>query len=283
MYYRDQRLLRNFIDDFEPMRDIIEDPETLMKADVPREGWLKWFAPNTEVWLLFPAKLYCGQSLLDSRRESVIIDYAYTDEIEGYRASPDSLAAPVVRDKIHMICRFSVFLSRRFPPQFTLCASIASGEEPTGGQRSRLLDRRQVAKANEQACAARPSSPAFSPDGRLHAGRQWLPCGTNTGRKPEEPARDRRPGAARSTVVCHRRGLSDPLSVRTAGRRLDTASRHAASTWSGRSRSAKPPDFFHSPRWCWPPIAMASALADVLRPPYLGYQPAASAIGVISC
>ena len=116
MFYRDQRLLRNFIDDFEPMRDIVDDPESLMKATVPREGWMKWFAPNTEVWLLFPAKLYCGQSLLDGRRESVIIDYAYTDEIEGYRASPDSLAGRGglrIRDEIRMV-RPGFYLGRAY-------------------------------------------------------------------------------------------------------------------------------------------------------------------------
>ena len=36
-----------------------------------------------DTFLLFPAKLYCGQSLLDGRRESVIIDYAFTDELPG--------------------------------------------------------------------------------------------------------------------------------------------------------------------------------------------------------
>src|SRR6266542_1598787 len=45
-------------------------------------------------WLLFPAKLYCGQSLLDGRRESTIIDYAFTDDIEGYREKP-AFSSPV--------------------------------------------------------------------------------------------------------------------------------------------------------------------------------------------
>jgi hypothetical protein len=116
MFYRDQQLLRNFIDDFEPLRDIIDDPKTLPTANVPREGWLKWALPETEVWLLFPARLYCGQSLLDGRRESVIIDYAYTDEIEGYRASPDSLAGRNglrIRDEIRMV-RPGFYLGRAY-------------------------------------------------------------------------------------------------------------------------------------------------------------------------
>ena len=30
-------------------------------------------------FLLFPARLYCGQSLLNSRQESILIDYAFSD------------------------------------------------------------------------------------------------------------------------------------------------------------------------------------------------------------
>ena len=43
----------------------------------------KMSVDGKEAWLLFPAKLYCGQSLLDSRRESVIIDYFFSDELPG--------------------------------------------------------------------------------------------------------------------------------------------------------------------------------------------------------
>jgi hypothetical protein len=116
MFYRDERVLRNFIDDFEPLRRLIDDPDKLMKASVPREGWLKWIRPTTNVWLLFPAKLYCGQSLLDGRRESVIIDYAYTDELPGYQPSPDSLAGRgglQVRDEIRMV-RPGFYLGRAY-------------------------------------------------------------------------------------------------------------------------------------------------------------------------
>ncbi len=116
MFYRDERVLRNFIDDFEPLRSLIDEPSALMTAEVPREGWLKWIRPTTNVWLLFPAKLYCGQSLLDSRRESVIIDYAYTDELPGYQASPDGLAgrnAMRIRDEIRMV-RPGFYLGRAY-------------------------------------------------------------------------------------------------------------------------------------------------------------------------
>jgi len=71
---------------------------------------------NEEQWLMFPARLYCGQSLLDSRRESVIIDYFYTDEIDGYREQPDFLAGRrglQVRDEIRMV-RPGFYLGRAY-------------------------------------------------------------------------------------------------------------------------------------------------------------------------
>ena len=116
MFYREERVLRNFIEDFEPLRVLIDNPDKLMTASVPREGWLKWVRPTTNVWLLFPAKLYCGQSLVDGRRESVIIDYAYTDELPGYQASPDSLAGRgglQVRDEIRLV-RPGFYLGRAY-------------------------------------------------------------------------------------------------------------------------------------------------------------------------
>ena len=83
---------------------------------MPREGWLRRILPTTDVWLLFPAKLYCGQSLLDGRRESVIIDYAYNDEIPGYQEHPDALAGRNglrIRDEIRMI-RPGFYLGRAY-------------------------------------------------------------------------------------------------------------------------------------------------------------------------
>jgi hypothetical protein len=84
-FYRDQRVLRNMISDAAVLRPIVGDPSTLMRETIPRTGWLATVLPRNEVWLLFPAKLYCGQSLLDGRRESVIIDYYYSDEIRMVR------------------------------------------------------------------------------------------------------------------------------------------------------------------------------------------------------
>ncbi|MFO1209726.1 MAG: hypothetical protein U1E40_10945 [Amaricoccus sp.] len=116
MFYRDDRVLRNFVEDFHPLRALIDDPDKLQKATVPREGALKYVLPTTDVWLVFPAKLYCGQSLLDGRRESVIIDYAFTDDIPGYQEHPDALAGRnglKIRDEIRMI-RPGFYLGRAY-------------------------------------------------------------------------------------------------------------------------------------------------------------------------
>lgn len=128
VFYRDQRVLRNRIEDLSILKPIIDDPDTLKKIVVD----------GRDAWLLFPAKLYCGQSLLDSRRESVIIDYAFTDEIEGYHERPDFLAGRRglrIRDEIRMV-RPGFYLGRAYADRvfllnFTLYnAAIAERDGP---------------------------------------------------------------------------------------------------------------------------------------------------------
>jgi hypothetical protein len=105
VFYRDQKVLRNRIQDLAALRPII-GPGDIPKIDVD----------GRDAWLLFPAKLYCGQSLIDSRRESIIIDYAFTDEIRGYRERPDFLAGRrglKVRDEIRMV-RPGLYLGRAY-------------------------------------------------------------------------------------------------------------------------------------------------------------------------
>ncbi len=100
VFYRDERLLRNRIEDLGALQKLglVEE-----RADNPLQ---KLKVGGKEQWLLFPAKLYCGQSLLDGRRESIIIDYAFTDELPGYRRMPDLLAGRngfAIRDEIRMV------------------------------------------------------------------------------------------------------------------------------------------------------------------------------------
>jgi hypothetical protein len=107
VFYREDRLLRNRIDDLSVLKPII-DGELATIPTITVHG--------RDQWLMFPARLYCGQSLLDSRRESVIIDYAFTDEIEGYRERPDYLAGRngfQVRDEIRMV-RPGFYLGRAY-------------------------------------------------------------------------------------------------------------------------------------------------------------------------
>lgn len=107
VFYRDERVLRNRIEDTALLKPLIDgDLSTIRKITVN----------GKEQWLMFPAKLYCGQSLLDSRRESVIIDYAFTDELPGYRERPDYLAGRngfQVRDEIRMV-RPGFYLGRAY-------------------------------------------------------------------------------------------------------------------------------------------------------------------------
>lgn len=107
VFYRDQRVLRNRIEDLVLLKPLIEGN----LSDIPKID-----VKGRDAWLLFPAKLYCGQSLLDSRRESIIIDYAFSDEIEGYRERPDFLAGRrglKVRDEIRMV-RPGFYLGRAY-------------------------------------------------------------------------------------------------------------------------------------------------------------------------
>jgi len=118
VFYRETGLLRNRIEDTKLLAPLIDgDLDSLRKIKYDGE----------DAWLLFPAKVFCGQSLLDSRRESIIIDYAFTDEIDGYRELPDFLAGRRgfhVRDEIRMIrpgfYLGRAYLSRAFLLNFTL-------------------------------------------------------------------------------------------------------------------------------------------------------------------
>jgi len=106
VFYRDERVLRNRIDDLSALKKV-----GLVDGD-PK----KISVDGKDAWLLFPAKLYCGQSLFDSRRESIIIDYFFTEEIPGYQEKPDFLAGRRgvrVRDEIRMV-RPGFYLGRAY-------------------------------------------------------------------------------------------------------------------------------------------------------------------------
>jgi hypothetical protein len=117
VFYRDERVLRNRIDDLSALKKV-----GLVEGE-PK----KISVGGKDAWLLFPAKLYCGQSLFDSRRESIIIDYFFTEEIPGYQEKPDFLAGRRgvrVRDEIRMVrpgfYLGRAYLDRVFALNFTL-------------------------------------------------------------------------------------------------------------------------------------------------------------------
>ncbi len=106
VFYRNDLVLRNRIEDLSLLK------RTGLVTGDPKKVTVN----GKETWLLFPAKLYCGQSLLDSRRESIVIDYFFTDEIPGYQEKPDYLAGRRglrVRDEIRMV-RPGFYLGRAY-------------------------------------------------------------------------------------------------------------------------------------------------------------------------
>jgi hypothetical protein len=129
VFDRDDLVLRNLVEDREFLEELIgDDAAELETIEVERQGPLSWILPTRTTWLLFPAKLYCGQSLLDGRRESIIIDYAYNDDLaEIYHDNPDNLVGRKgmrIRDEIRMVrpgfYLGRAYLNRVFALNFTL-------------------------------------------------------------------------------------------------------------------------------------------------------------------
>jgi len=137
---RDNMVLRNLIEDRATLELIIDDDEDIETIQIPRTGFFSFFAPNRTVWLLFPAKLHCGQSLLDGRRESIIIDYAYNDDLEEvFREEPDhwvNRKGLRIRDEIRMVrpgfYLGRAYINRAFILNFTLFnEDVAVAQEAT--------------------------------------------------------------------------------------------------------------------------------------------------------
>jgi hypothetical protein len=137
---RDNMVLRNLIEDRTTLELLIDDDEDIETVQIPRTGFLSVFVPNRTVWLLFPAKLHCGQSLLDGRRESIIIDYAYNDDLEEiFREEPDhwvNRKGLRIRDEIRMVrpgfYLGRAYINRAFILNFTLFnEEVAEAQEAT--------------------------------------------------------------------------------------------------------------------------------------------------------
>ncbi len=84
--------------------------------------------------MIFPAHVYCGQSLLDHRRESVIIDYAWGKSFEPYNKDVDILAGPGylnIRDEVRMI-KPGLYLGRAYTNKIFLLNFVLQNSEPVG-------------------------------------------------------------------------------------------------------------------------------------------------------
>jgi hypothetical protein len=121
VFERNERVLRNRIEDLALLAPIVDgDLSDVPKIDVN----------GRDQWLMFPARLYCGQSLLDSRRESIIIDYAFSDALPGYREKPDYLAGRngfQIRDEIRMV-RPGLYLGRAYAGKIFLLNFVLYNE-----------------------------------------------------------------------------------------------------------------------------------------------------------
>jgi hypothetical protein len=128
MFYRNERLLRNRVEDLAVLAPLTGGNTA---------GIQKQSVNGRDTFLLFPSRLYCGQSLLDGRRESVIIDYAFTDELPGYREDPDSLGGRKglrIRDEIRMV-RPGFYLGRAYMNRiFGLNFTLYNADAATAGR-----------------------------------------------------------------------------------------------------------------------------------------------------
>lgn len=109
-----------------------------------------WLLRTTELfngslkYMLFPAKVYCGQSLIDSRRESIIIDYAWGDEFSPFIRGIDDLAGRGymdVRDEVRAV-RPGLYLGRAYTNKiFLLNFTLTSATQmSSAGQNTASVD-----------------------------------------------------------------------------------------------------------------------------------------------
>ena len=126
VFFRPQMILRNRIEDLAILKPIIGNTDGIQKLT---------FDGRT-TWLLFPAKVSCGESRLDTSQRSVVIDYAKGNEVEGYREVPDKLAGPEglnIRDEIRAIRR-GLYLGRAyFGERFALNFTLVDPTVPAAG------------------------------------------------------------------------------------------------------------------------------------------------------
>jgi hypothetical protein len=156
VFYRSQRLARTRVEDLAIVAPLVGgDTRGIEHISVA----------GRDAFLLFPARLYCGQSLLDGRRESIIMDHAFTDELPGYREKPDALAGRNglhLREELRMI-RPGFYLGRAYMNRiFAVNFTLVSRDAASAGAADFRADRvHQDCWTGTQKVARRQSS--FAP------------------------------------------------------------------------------------------------------------------------
>ena len=85
---------------------------------------------------IFPARVYCGQSLIDSRRESIVIDPAYADDFSDFKKGTDEVPGRKglnLREEIRMV-RPGFYLGRVYGARVYLMSfSLYNAKEDQAG------------------------------------------------------------------------------------------------------------------------------------------------------
>lgn len=92
---------------------------------------------SIDKYMSFPAGVYCGLSLYDTRRESIIIDYAYGDDFTPFTPEFDGLVGrngSWVRDEIRMI-RPGLYLGRAYIDRIFLVNFVLESAGPAQNTR----------------------------------------------------------------------------------------------------------------------------------------------------
>jgi hypothetical protein len=132
VFFRSEGVLRNRVEELSILKAFVRDWESIPKLTFD----------GATTWLLFPAKLSCGDSRFDATRKSITIDYSKGSTVQGYREVPDALAGPErldIFDEVRMI-RPGFYLGRAyfrgaFGLNFTLIDPAVAGSStprPTG-------------------------------------------------------------------------------------------------------------------------------------------------------
>jgi len=106
VFFKSTGVLRNRIDDLALLKPLIKDSSSIPKLTFD----------GATTWLLFPARVSCGASLLEPARRAIVIDYSKGPEIEGYRQVPDGLAGPDaldIHDEIRVV-KPGLYLGRAY-------------------------------------------------------------------------------------------------------------------------------------------------------------------------